>query len=61
MIDSAEDMAWLLSYQCKDVEDKGYQTAVLYGREDNPSRVDFYITSGPLIDTPIDLTWFRPM
>jgi hypothetical protein len=46
-LNSAADMIWLKSTHIPDLS-LAYQSAVLYGNEDSPDRVDAYLAVDPL-------------
>jgi hypothetical protein len=58
-LDTAQDMSWVIDVHCREAKDKGFKSAVLYGDESNPSRIDFYTVVCPLITTPTAFVWVR--
>jgi hypothetical protein len=52
-----DSIAWAFSEHIKETDTGEFNSALLYGNEDAPERIELYRTSEPLVDTPIDRTW----
>ncbi len=54
---SFDSIAWAFSEHVGTKDLGNYQSAVLYGNEDSPDRIDFYLQAEPLVTDKPELIW----
>lgn len=52
-----DSIAWLFSEHIKEPDTKEYNSAVVYGNEDSPIRIELYRSAAPLVSMPVDRVW----
>jgi hypothetical protein len=52
-----DSVNWALTTHVKIVDDGFYNSAVLYGSEDAPSRIDFYTQFDPQVTDTVAWSW----
>ena len=55
--DLFDSIAWAFSEHVHAPDTGEYKSAVLYGNEDAPKRIDFFRTARPLITSKVAFTW----
>lgn len=58
-LNTQEDMAWLIEVHLANrPEFKQFKSAILYGNEDSPEKVELFFDSDPLITDPVHTITF---
>ena len=52
-----DSIAWALEQHCKILDAHVFNSAVLYGNEDAPDQIDFYLEADPLITSTVAWRW----
>lgn len=52
-----DSIAWAMETHVDMIDDGKYQSAILYGNEDDPKRIDFYTEENPRVDTVPAFVW----